>query len=301
MGLFALSLGCAPQDAPPVVADLHARASALVAEGRLPEAWALLDAEFQTREGSVDELVLFAQVCQQLGRVRRGVRTVEALATLAPNDARRLAVAALLDRDRGRLADAVRGAERATELDDTRAEYAELLGNLRLRASDPSGAARAFEAALALDPQNPVLMGSLGRALVMAGDHAAGLPLLDQYLALRPTDALALTQRGLARLRARDLEGAEQDFRLAISLAPHLPTPYHNLAMILQRTDRAEEAEAMRAEHARRNDLDGRIRSAKRELQADPRSEEAVAKLVAVLREAGLPDEARQYERRLAE
>jgi len=248
-GLMVAGTGCAPEEPAPDPGGPLARATTLADQGRLAEAWSVMDGELGKRPGSVDELVLFADLCQRLGRVRRGVRTVDTLEERAPDDARVHAVSARLDRDRHWPADALASAERATELAPDEPDYHRLLGELRMEVHDPAGAARAFEEASRLSPDDTVLLGAWGRALVTAGDHEAGLPLLDRYVERNPGDALAHTERGLARVRARDLEGAENDFREAIRLEPSLPTPYHNLALILQRTGRPEEAAEMRERH----------------------------------------------------
>lgn len=296
LGLLLWLAACAP-DAPES-ADV-ARAREFLDAGKPADAFPILRAEAERTPDAIETLVLLARTCQELGRIPRGVKAVERVLAVSPDHPDALAIAARLDRDRGRQKDAVEKAAKAAEAAPTRADLHALLGELRMTSSDPVGAAEAYEAASNASPEDPLLWGAWGRALVMAGEHADGLPLLDRYLRVNPQDGSALVQRGIVRMRARQLEGAEADFRAAIAASPWLPGPYHNLALVLQRTARSEEAAQMRERHAQVNDLDWRVRAAIREANRTPRDPEPTRALVELLHRAGRHQEAARYAARL--
>jgi len=274
-------------------------AAALLAENRAEEAYALLEAALEKSPDSPAHLVRFAEACERLGRVRRGVRAIERARELGPESARALYVSALLDRDRHRPADALASARRATELAPRDVDACILLGQLELAAGDHGAAVDAFAEAERLAPDDLRAIGGHGQALVLAGRHEEGEPLLDRYLERLPDDGDALYLRGLARFRREELDGAEKDFRRAIAVAPHLPGPYHNLARILQITGRQEEAESMRARHRDVNERDWAIRAAQGKLANDPGDEETARELARLLRQAGRNAEAAALQERL--
>jgi len=275
-------------------------ARGLLEENRAKEAFELLEGALDTQPNSAVHLVAFAEACHRLGRLRRGVLTIERALSLDPESHRALYVSALLDRDRHHPVDAIESATKAVELAPREVDYRVLLGNLRLDASDHAGAVETFAAAYELAPVDLRVVGGWGRALVLAGHHEEGKPLLEQYLERRPNDGEVVYLRGLARFRQKDFEGAEQDFRRAIALAPHLPSPYHNLARILQITGREEEAASVREMHEDVNDRDWAISAAKGKLAEDPHDEETARELARLLRQAGRNAEAAMVQRRLS-
>ncbi len=293
---FLTACGSPGEPPPPEVRE----ARGLLEENRAQEAFELLEGALDTHPDSAVHLVAFADACQRLGRLRRGVLAIEKARSLDPESHRALYVSALLDRDRHHPADAIESVTRAVELAPRNVDYRVLLGNLRLAASDYEGAADVFAAAHELAPVDLRVVGGWGRALVLAGRHEKGKPLLEQYLERQPNDGEVVYLRGLARLREEDFEGAEQDFRRAIALAPHLPSPYHNLARVLQVTGREEEAESMREMHQDVNERDWAIRAARRKLASDPKDEETARELARLLRQAGRNAEAAMVQRRLS-
>ena len=168
-----------------------------------------------------------------------------------------------------------------------------------LAAADHPGAVDAFEAAHRLAPDDPRALGGRGQALVLVGRDREGEPLLDRYLERYPDDGEALYLRGVTRFRRKEFDEAEQDFRRAISVAPHLPGPYHNLAQILEATGRREEATAMREQHREVNERDWAIRAEQRKLMDDPQDEKAARTLAKLLRQAGRNAEAAALQERL--
>jgi tetratricopeptide (TPR) repeat protein len=294
LGLLVVSCGESPEPEPPEVRE----AAELVAENRVAEAYELLEAAVEREPDSVAHLVAFAETCQRLGRVRKGVRAIERARELAPDSPRALFVSAQLDRDRHRPADAIASVRRAAELRPKNVDSRILLGNLLIANADHAGAVEAFEAAHRLAPDDPRALGGHGQALILVGRHEEGEPLIDGYLEQFPNDGDALYLRGLARFRAEDFDAAETDFRRAIAVAPHLPAPYHNLARILQASGRTEEAASMRERHREINDRDWAIRAAQRKLAGDPNDDATARELARLLRQAGRNAEAAAVQKR---
>ncbi|MGH2571850.1 MAG: tetratricopeptide repeat protein, partial [bacterium] len=259
----------------------------------------LLEPSVEREPSSPARLVAFAEACQELGRIRRGVRAIEQARALAPDSHRALYVAALLDRDRHRPIDALDAVRRAIALEPRVVEYHVLLGNLLIEAADHTGAIGAFEAAQRLAPDDARAFGGLGQALVLVGRDEEGRPLLERYVERFPGDGYALYLLGLTRFRHGDFDGAERDFRRAIQAAPHLPAPYHNLARILEATGRHQEAVSVRERHEEVNDRDWAIQATQRKLVDDPNDEETARSLAKLLRQAGRSAEAAALQERL--
>jgi len=267
-------------------------ARALLDRDRAADAYELLEDTLEKNPDSPERLVVFAEACQRLGRVRRGVRAVEAARALDADSPRVLYVSALLDRDRHRFGDAIGSVRRAIEHSPRDVDFRVLLGQLLLVASDHAGAVDAFTAAHELAPDDLRAMGGRGQALVLVGRNREGEPLLERYLEREPNDGQVVYLRGLARLREERFEEAEEDFRRAIAITPWLPAPYHNLARILQATGREEEAASMRERHLDVNERDWAIRDAEAKVADDPNDETAVRELARLLRQAGRNAEA---------
>jgi Flp pilus assembly protein TadD len=251
-----------------------------------------LEPTLEANAESARHWTLYADACQREGRTRRAVRAIEKAVELAPEESRVHSVAARIDRDRGRLADALRAIERAIALDPERTDYHLFRGILSLEGGAQDDAVESFRRAHELSPDEPQAIGGYGRALVLVGRQEEGLPLLEEYLTKNPTDAEALYLRGLARFRDGELSGAEEDFRRAISVAPHMPGPYHNLARILEVSGRKEEAALLRDKHRLVNAQEWAIRAARREVASNPQDDEALRTLASLLTEAGRTGEA---------
>jgi tetratricopeptide (TPR) repeat protein len=296
--LIALLLISCGERAPSRSAE-YERALALLQSGRPAEAWPVIEAEAARAPDDAATLVLLVRIARPLARFPKASAALRRALELAPRDPDVLLEAAAFEQDMALLGDAVAHARAATEVAPDRADAHARLGELLLATARPEEAAESFARAVELDPDDLLLVGTLGRALVLAGRHEEGLPYLDRYLAERPADPEAHVQRGIARLRARDLESAEGDFRAAIRLDPSLPTPYHNLAIVLQRTGRVDEAAQVRERHRAVNELDWKIRGVRRRLGSEPLNPEWNRELLELLREAGRTAEADELQRRL--
>jgi len=103
-----------------------------------------------------------------------------------------------------------------------------------------------YERLVAAHPGSAPVRAELGALLLRDGQAARALPLLADADRLRPTAQSAL-QLGLARARAGDAAGAEQDLRRALALRPGLSAAAVALGNLLRRRGAVDEALAVLA------------------------------------------------------
>ncbi|HET7816763.1 MAG TPA: sulfotransferase [Sphingomicrobium sp.] len=115
-----------------------------------------------------------------------------------------------------------------------------LLGQALRRAGDKEGASEAELAAISASVRDPQLL-SAGRALV-ANDLPAAESILRPLLHRRPTDVAAIRMMAELAARVGRPSDAENLLRRAIELAPAWEPPRANLATVLYRQNRWQEA-----------------------------------------------------------
>ena len=149
--------------------------------------------------------------------------------------------------------------------------------NVRLTARDYTGARTLYEKALALNPDNG--QASLGMGIVLAqlgrADEAGAF--YGRSVAASP-DALAYNNLGAWYEQRGNHGEAEEAFRRAIELKPHLAQAHDNLGIL----------------YARRGESERAIEAFRMALKYDPKSCKAAVNLGAALRQSGRLDEARQ-------
>jgi tetratricopeptide (TPR) repeat protein len=243
LAAFALA-GCA--------ADPADDARTALAEGRGQDAYAAA-LEWTRGEGAdvAEAWILFAETCVATMRTKPGLSAADRAVELAPGDARAHRVKAVLDQRRKRNIAAVASLEEAVRLEPENAGHRALLGLVILGGGmvgtpDYAAAEGAFREALDLDPANAPARYGLGKTLVLSGRADEGAKELGAYLERHPYHGDAAYYRGLARLRARDFDGAEADLRRASAMPPRPAHAFFNLAKVLQASGSSEEAEAMR-------------------------------------------------------
>jgi tetratricopeptide (TPR) repeat protein len=119
-----------------------------------------------------------------------------------------------------------------------------LRGALAAKYGNPAGAAELYEEAFRRRPSMmPWLteMAYLYRDLDRDADALQAFQLLVEN---QPADAALLVERGAARWRMRDIEGASADYTAAIALDPTLPEAHFNLGLIEGMKGRLDQAEA---------------------------------------------------------
>lgn len=116
----------------------------------------------------------------------------------------------------------------------------------------------------------------LARAFGKAGDHANALTTYAEVLREDPRMWYALRDRGVLRLLAKDVPGAEADLRAAVAIQPRYIEALQPLADLLMETKRYEEA----------------VRVLSRVLDLEPTRDSARSQLVAAYGAWGRHDEA---------
>lgn len=116
----------------------------------------------------------------------------------------------------------------------------------------------------------------LARAFGKAGDHANALTTYAEVLREDPRMWYALRDRGVLRLLAKDVPGAEADLRAAVAVQPRYVEALQPLADLLMETKRHEEA----------------VRVLSRVLDLEPTRDSARSQLVAAYAAWGRPDDA---------
>ncbi|MCA9752989.1 MAG: tetratricopeptide repeat protein [Gemmatimonadetes bacterium] len=279
-----------------------------LAEGRESEAWALARAAVQATPDSAATWRDVAHAALRTFRTPEGVEAAAKACELAPEDWRARLLAAELDQRRFRNVAALAAAERATELapDDVRPWIA--LGTLRfgggmVGTAEPELAEVAFRRALERDPESPRARFGLAKALVLAGRDEEARPLLDAILAAdhaKEAPADAWYQRGLLRMRARDHEGAVDDFRRAVAMEPGDPAAWFNLGRLLPRLGEPDEAKAALARGNAARERSERIHSLEVSWHSNADTGSGLT-LVSAWRDAGRLGEARRLAETLVE
>jgi tetratricopeptide (TPR) repeat protein len=161
--------------------------------------------------------------------------------------------------DQGDLAGAAASGRRAVTLDPASAEAQANLGNILVQRRDYEEAAEAYRQALAADPGQPAARRGLVAGLRAAGAVAAAETACREALERAPADAALWNDLGRCLLALGRLEAAAEAFERALAFDPELADAYRNLALC------------------------GRL----------PSDGPAIARLAALTRRTGLPDEAR--------
>lgn len=124
------------------------------------------------------------------------------------------------------------------------------LAAVELAEGDADAARRLYQRAVELERvggrSDAYRVGRLAVATALAGDADAALALLGDVIARAPRAEL-LANRGAIRASVGDLRGAEADLRQALEEAPAQLPAWLNLARVLTRQGRADEAAEARA------------------------------------------------------
>ncbi|MFT7621402.1 MAG: tetratricopeptide (TPR) repeat protein [Myxococcota bacterium] len=192
----------------------------------------------------------FAGVARaELGEDSRAVQHLQAATRLGPADARphfRLAGLALKNSN---LPAAGTHAEAAVKRAPRMVPYLALAGRLARRLGDPRRAIGHLSLAARLEPKDAELRAGLGRARLAAGAEDAGIDDLEAARTIAQSSpgaatwlAPARTRRGVDRVERGDDAGAEADFSRALEVRPDQVEAAWNLALLLDRSQRAPEA-----------------------------------------------------------
>jgi tetratricopeptide (TPR) repeat protein len=218
--------------------DALTAARTALADGRLAEASARIEALRGERPGSLDVRRLQGQLFLRQRRPRRAAAALEAVLAARPDD-----VDCLIDYGRalnnaGQLDAALRAFERAAALEPAAPEPLALSGHVLQGLGRLAAAEAAFRAALDRDPLHLRALKGLGAARLAAGDAAGAAEALTTAMLEDPRDANAAAHLGAALHRRGDLRRAEVAYRRALELDPGHAEAWLNLGITLQDTGR---------------------------------------------------------------
>ena len=230
------------------------RARRALEDGRTHEAWTLAGEAVAAEPNSAE-----AWVC----RARAGLRTFRTAEAMAAAD-RAIALDSLradahltrayIFQRQFRNVAANKCADRAAELAPGEVRMHVARGELHLGGgvvgtADYDVATAAFREALRLDARSPRARLGLARTLVAQAQDDEAMTILDGLLADRPFHGEGHYLRGVVRMRNREMERAAVDFERAVRyLADPAPARF-NLARVLDRLGKSEQALAARGDY----------------------------------------------------
>jgi tetratricopeptide (TPR) repeat protein len=137
----------------------------------------------------------------------------------SPNDAVTLAKMGAIEDARGNTALAQKAFEMSHRANPEEPRVAERLARLYLKAGKVDNASEIYTQVLATDPNRTRALDGMGEVCVARSDYGQAILYFSRALqAEKPDAATVLTHRGYAKLRIRDLAGAEADLRAALSV-----------------------------------------------------------------------------------
>jgi tetratricopeptide (TPR) repeat protein len=119
---------------------------------------------------------------------------------------------------------------RELRLERIRAETYHQRGRHLFNAERYEEAMASFKCAVKSDPTFLRAFAGIANSLTMLGRYGEAITLCDDVLAREPTFAVGYTARGTARHRMGDREGALEDYRRGVDLAPDDSLVYYNFA-----------------------------------------------------------------------
>jgi tetratricopeptide (TPR) repeat protein len=173
----------------------------------------------------------------------------------APDDPKLLRIAAYVDQQRERHAEAARAYEKVVAAFPRDFESWNNLGNARAAAGDLDGAIQALQGAIAIRPDLVRIHLNLSEVLAEAEYHEARQAVMREAVKIAPDDADVQTELGLAEASMSDFVPAERAFREAIRLSSGFTAAYLELGMLLENLNRVKDLSAL-VEEAEARGLD---------------------------------------------
>jgi tetratricopeptide (TPR) repeat protein len=159
-----------------------------------------------------------------------------------PGHASTLYLRAILDRDQGRIDNALAGLRAAIDaapgFDDARTA----LANLLLDRGDAQGAAATASEGIACVPRSATLWRALGLARLKLRDAMSAVAAFAESLAREPTHGETHYNHGVALQMQRDLPGAARAYQRALALRPDLDAAEFNLGVVFDQQGHSEAA-----------------------------------------------------------
>ncbi|HUI98807.1 MAG TPA: TonB-dependent receptor [Usitatibacter sp.] len=227
--------------------DVSAARSALFA-GEIAAAYAHADAALAKRPGSVDALVMRADIDRHEGRGREAIEEYTRAVHAAALDARPWYGRGVVESEREDVRRGRADLAKAIELDPSDATYPAELGTLEGFADLLGAGQRELERALKMQPDNYVALTGLGVVQLKEGDAEAAIASFQRASAIEPRYARAHLYSAAAYYQERRDHDALTELQRAAELDPNDPLPHLLMSMIyldrIEPGDAAAEAQA---------------------------------------------------------
>lgn len=169
----------------------------------------------------------------------------EAVCAAGGADPRLLRIAAYVHRERGRLPESAAAYELVLRAIPGDWESLNNLGNVRAAMGEADAAVDLFRRAIALQPSAVEIVINLSDALGQAERAEERQQVMREAARVSPGHAGVQLQLGFAEAEARDFAAAERAFRAAIRLDPGNISPWLELALLLETSNRVDELAAL--------------------------------------------------------
>lgn len=231
--------------------DVSLARSALFA-GDIGEAYSHADAALAKRPGSVDALVMRADIDRHEGRAREAVDEYSRALAAAARDARPWYGRGVVESEREDVRRGRSDLAKAIELDPSDATFRAELGTLEGFAGDLHVGERELQRALGMQPGNYVALTGLGVVQLKEGDAEAAIASFQRASSIEPRYARAHLYSAAAYYQERRDHDALTELERAAELDPNDPLPHLLMAMIhLDRIEPGDAAAEARAALAR--------------------------------------------------
>jgi tetratricopeptide (TPR) repeat protein len=215
----------------------------LLAESRTDEAVAEFDHALNLRPNYPDALSNLGNAYIAKSEHERALQCYQrAIATFAGHVVARYNYAMALE-DTGHFSEAVVEYETVLDGNPRYAEAWNNLGNLYAKLGHAVEAESAFRKALSANPHLMAAHVNLGKLLMRGNKEIQeAIQLFETVMAVRPEDAGMANTVGAAYASSGDFEKSVEYFRRALAINPNSLEAIRNLAMVLQRLGRLDEA-----------------------------------------------------------
>ena len=176
------------------------------------------------------------------GKLAEAVKAAQRALALDSNSADALSCLAHALRWQGRHSEARAAAEQAVRLDPGHSRAWFNLGAALVGEGALEQGIQAYRKALELEPNFSEAWSNLGGVLCARGESAAGIAAYRQAIAINPRLAPVWSNLGDALTQAGQLEEAERALRSAVEFAPGLASAWNNLGAVLKQRLQLEEA-----------------------------------------------------------
>ena len=222
--------------------DLVGHASALVQQGRLPEAREALRLVVESAPGMAEAWHLAGMVEMLSGAPAAGLPLLRRCVELAPAVPFAWSNLGVAYNANGDFTNALACFEKSLSLAPGVPATLKNQGIALRQLGRHEEAMASFRRAAQREPNDYELNREVGDLLVDMGRPAEALSRYDRALAANPRDVATHHHRGFAALRAGDAVRAEADLRRALELAPGNPFVENDLGIVLEALGRREEA-----------------------------------------------------------